>query len=119
MSEVHLVRFEPGRIEFRPGAHAPRDLANRMGELLSRWTQVRWVVSVSAETGAPSLAEQAEGARRKRRKKAAGHPLVRAALETFPGAKITEVRDIAPAAALPGGDGDAGAATPEGEDGKG
>ena len=96
LSAVHLVRFEPGRIEFRPGAHAPRDLANRMGELLSRWTQVRWVVSVSAETGAPSLAEQAEGARRKRRNEAARHPLVRAALETFPGAKITDVRDIAP-----------------------
>ena len=120
LSEVHLVHFEPGRIEFRPGAHAPRDLANRMGELLSRWTGERWVVSVSAETGAPSLAEQAEGARRKRRKKAAGHPLVRAALKTFPGAKITEVRDIAPPAAPPAdGDGDAGSGTPEREDGKG
>ncbi len=113
LSEVHLVRFEPGRIEFRPGAHAPRDLANRMGELLSRWTGERWVVSVSAETGAPSLAEQAEGAERKRRKEAARHPLVRAALETFPGAKITEVRDIAPA----DGDGNADSGTPEGEDG--
>ena len=113
LSEVHLVRFEPGRIEFRPGAHAPRDLANRMGELLSRWTGERWVVSVSAETGAPSLTEQAEGAERKRRKEAARHPLVRAALETFPGAKITEVRDIAPA----DGDGDADSGTPEGEDG--
>ena len=113
LSEVHLVRFEPGRIEFRPGAHAPRDLANRMGELLSRWTGERWVVSVSAETGAPSLAEQAESLMRKRRKEAARHPLVRAALETFPGAKITEVRDIAPA----DGDGDADSGTPEGEDG--
>ena len=117
LSEVHLVRFEPGRIEFRPGAHAPRDLANRMGELLSRWTQVRWVVSVSAETGAPSLAEQAEGARRKRRNEAARHPLVRAALETFPGAKITEVRDIAPPTDVADGDGDVDLGTPEGEDG--
>ena len=73
------------------------------------------MVSVSAETGAPSLAEQAESAELKRRKEAARHPLVRAALETFPGAKITEVRDIAPA----GEDGDAGSGTPEGEDGKG
>ena len=118
LSEVHLVRFEPGRIEFRPGAHAPRDLANRMGELLSRWTGERWVVSVSAETGAPSLAEQAEGARRQRRNEAARHPLVRAALKTFPGAKITEVRDIAPVDPADG-DGDAGSGTPEREDGQG
>jgi DNA polymerase-3 subunit gamma/tau len=117
LSEVHLVRFEPGRIEFRPGAHAPRDLANRMGELLSRWTGARWVVSISAETGAPSLTEQAEGARRKRRKEAARHPLVRATLETFPGAKITEVRDTDPAASADG-DGGLDAATPKEEDEK-
>ncbi len=35
-AHVHLVHFEPGRIEFRPADGAPRDLANRLGQLLER-----------------------------------------------------------------------------------
>ena len=46
-SHVHLVAFEPGRIEFRTQEAAPRDLANRLGQLLGEWTGTRWVVAVS------------------------------------------------------------------------
>ena len=35
-SQVHLVAFEPGRIEFRPVEDAPRDLANRLSQRLMR-----------------------------------------------------------------------------------
>src|SRR5205085_4928829 len=41
-SHVHLVTFEPGRIELRPEETAPRDLANRLGQLLTEWTGMRW-----------------------------------------------------------------------------
>ncbi len=94
VAHVHLVRFEPGRIEFRPAPPAPRDLPNRLGQLLSQWTGVRWVVSVSGEEGAPSLREQAEARELSLRNEAARHPLVRKVLETFPGARIEMVRDI-------------------------
>ncbi len=96
---VHLVRCEPGRLEFRPGAHAPGDLANRIGALLGEWTGRRWVVSVSQEAGDPTLAEQAEAARRLAREEAARHPLVQAAQRAFPGARITRVRPRADAGA--------------------
>jgi DNA polymerase-3 subunit gamma/tau len=89
---VHLVHFEPGRLEFRPGEHAPRDLANRIGSHLSEWTGQRWVVSVSRDEGAPTLAEQAEQTQLREREEAARHPLVQAAQKAFPGAKITRVR---------------------------
>src|SRR5439155_22857255 len=59
-SHVHLVAFEPGRIEFRPQEAAPRDLANRLGQLLGEWTGSRWVVAVSQAAGAPTLAETTE-----------------------------------------------------------
>jgi len=91
-SDVHLVRFEPGRIEFRPGASAPADLASRLGARLSEWTGRRWVVSVSGEPGAPTLAEAAAADRVARHQEAALHPLVKRALELFPGAEITDVR---------------------------
>ncbi len=97
VNDIGLVRFEPGRIEFSPGANAPRNLANRLGEMLSAWTGTRWVVSVAAEPGAPSLAEQKKSADQERLDEAKNHPLVRAALDAFPGAKITEVREGEPA----------------------
>ncbi|HEX6442772.1 MAG TPA: DNA polymerase III subunit gamma/tau [Stellaceae bacterium] len=92
-SHVHLVAFEPGRIEFRPGAAAPRDLANRLGQLLGEWTGTRWVVAVSQLEGAPTLAEAAAQRDSEVRNEVAGHPLVRAVLDTFPGATIAAVRD--------------------------
>ncbi len=101
VNDIGLVRFEPGRIEFSPGADAPRNLANRLGELLSAWTGTRWVVSVATGPGAPSLAEQKIDADQARRDEAEKHPLVRAALDAFPGARVTDVREGAPA---PGGD---------------
>src|SRR5216683_902337 len=93
-AHVHLVHFEPGRIEFRPAIGAPRDLANRLGKLLGEWTGTRWVVSISGEEGAPTLREQAEVRALSLRNEAAQHPLVRAVLETFPGARIEAVREL-------------------------
>jgi DNA polymerase-3 subunit gamma/tau len=93
-AHVHLVRFEPGRIEFRPAAGAPRDLSNRLGQLLTQWTGTRWIVSVSGEEGEPSLYEQAEARDTSLRNEAAQHPLVRKVLETFPGARIEAVREL-------------------------
>jgi DNA polymerase-3 subunit gamma/tau len=95
-SDCHLVHFEPGRIELRLAEAAPRDLPNRLGQLLGAWTGARWVVSVSREEGAATLREQAEQRARHLRSEAAEHPMVRAVLETFPGAKIEAVRELAP-----------------------
>ena len=92
-SQVHLIAFEPGRIEFRPEEGAPRDLANRLGQLLGEWTGVRWIVAVSQAAGAPTLAEQEARRATALRNEIAVHPLVQAALEAFPGATIAAVRE--------------------------
>jgi DNA polymerase-3 subunit gamma/tau len=91
-SAVHLVRFEPGRIEVRPVANADRTLASRLGETLRRLTDTRWAITLSSEAGEPTLAEQASSLVDARRRAAAEHPLVKAALAAFPGAKIVDVR---------------------------
>ena len=96
-AHVHLVRFEVGRIELRPAAGAPRDLPNRLGQLLGEWTGQRWVVSIASEEGQPTLREQAEARETSLRNEAARHPLVRQVLETFPGARIEAVRELAQA----------------------
>jgi DNA polymerase-3 subunit gamma/tau len=93
-NDVHLVHFAPGRIEFQPGEHAPRDLANRIGRLLSDWTQDRWIVSVSDTSGEPSLADAAQADEKQRFAEADRHPLVNAVKEVFPGATVTKVTDL-------------------------
>jgi len=95
-NDVHLVRFEPGRIEFHPAGHAPRDLAGRLAAFLKEATGRRWVVSVAQEAGAPTLAEAAKAEQARLKAAALDHPLVKAALETFPGAKFV-ARHGAPA----------------------
>ena len=92
VTDVHLVHFEPGRIEIRPRPHAPAHLANRMSELLGRWTGRRWVVTVSHGEGAPTLKEQSEQKNADARTRVTADPLVRAVLETFPGAVIERVQ---------------------------
>jgi DNA polymerase-3 subunit gamma/tau len=91
---VHLIAFEPGRIEFRPAEGAPSNLANRISQLLGEWTGERWLVARSeAAAGEPTLREQEECRDRDLRNEVAGHPLVQAVLDTFPGATVTAVRE--------------------------
>ena len=90
---VHLVKFQPGVIELRPEPVAPRDLASRLAALLLAETGKRWTIALSAAPGEPTLGEQEQSADVQRRHAATEHPLVRAILEAFPGAKIAAVRD--------------------------
>ncbi len=88
--DVHLVRFEPGRIDLRPGAGAPRSFAGDLSRVLQAATGRRWVVSISREAGEPSLREQARAAAGREREEVMRHPLVRAVMDTFPGASLKQ-----------------------------
>jgi DNA polymerase-3 subunit gamma/tau len=91
-NDVHLVHFEPGRIEFRPTVDAPSDLAGRLARLLQECTGRRWMVSVSGQEGAPVLREQRHADEERLHKRVLEHPLVQAVLEAFPGAKVVDRR---------------------------
>jgi DNA polymerase-3 subunit gamma/tau len=93
LHSVHVVRFAPPVIELRPQPDAPRDLAARLGTLLLNATGTRWTIVLSKEQGQPTLAEQGNAADSARRQAAADHPLVRAIMQAFPGARIEAVRD--------------------------
>jgi DNA polymerase-3 subunit gamma/tau len=96
-SDVHLVRFAPGRIELRLGERAERKLPSRLAEDLTNWTGERWMVSVSGEPGEPTIAEQDEAAEAAKMAAVEAHPMVRAVREAFPGAKIVRTYDREPA----------------------
>ncbi len=94
MSAVHLVHFEPGRIEMRLAESAPDDLPRQLSRFLNENTHRRWLVTVSRADGEATLVEQYEAARAAHLKEAADHPVVRAVLDLFPGAAIAAVRDL-------------------------
>jgi DNA polymerase-3 subunit gamma/tau len=92
---VHLVRFAPPVIELRPRAEAPKDVAARLGALLTEATGSRWTIALSTAEGEATVAEQGTAADTARRTAAADHPLVRAIMDAFPGARIDTVHDTA------------------------
>ena len=93
-TSVHLVRFEAGHIELRLGEHAPADLPQRLSRFLLEATGVRWLVTVSRETGEPTLREQRDARKAAQHAELALHPLVRAILDTFPGAIIERISQV-------------------------
>jgi len=94
-NDMHLVSLEPGRLEFRPSARAPKTLAGDLAQKLKDWTGTRFVVTLAREGGAPTLAEQKKSAKAARHERVLQEPLVRAVLDRFPGAEIVAVRDVA------------------------
>jgi len=86
-SFVHIVRFEEGHIEMRLGEGAPETLPGDLTRRLKEWTGRQWIVSVTEkENGAASL-------RDRRMEEVMNDPLVKKALEVFPGAKVTSVKE--------------------------
>ena len=110
-NHLRLAAYRPGRIEYEPTPDAPGDLAQRLGAALQRWTGARWAVSLVNTGGAPTIAETRDAERKALQAEAATHPMVQAAMESFPAATITGVRSHADLAAEAGAE-----ALPEVED---
>ncbi|MFH1157504.1 MAG: DNA polymerase III subunit gamma/tau [Pseudomonadota bacterium] len=90
---VHLVSFEPGHLSIRLKEEAPHDLAGQMSDKLSQWTGRRWLVSLSRDMGAPTLAEAGQSQQQAVMEEVRVHPVVSESLRAFPGAKIVNIRD--------------------------
>jgi DNA polymerase-3 subunit gamma/tau len=94
-NNVHLVRYEPGVIEFRLEPQAPKNLAGQLQGLLQEWTGRRWMVGVSNAEGRPTLRQQQQESAQRLRQETAEHPLVKAVRGVFPEASIVAVRERA------------------------
>ncbi len=95
MNNVHLVSFEPGKIEFRPNEHAPGTLAGDLKKFLDGHTNRTWAVSLSRHAaGDITLAQVRDEAIAKRKAEVSQHPLVNEVLTTFPGSVIEKVHEI-------------------------
>jgi DNA polymerase-3 subunit gamma/tau len=95
-ADVRLVRIEDGRLEVAMERSASRTLINDLGRKLEQWTGRRWTVIVSNEQGQPTLRSQAQSQQSQRELAAESDPRVQEVMARFPGAKILEVRRLAP-----------------------
>jgi DNA polymerase-3 subunit gamma/tau len=95
-ADVRLVRIEDGRLEVTMERSAARTLINDLSRKLEQWTGRRWTVVVSNEAGQPTLREQNEAQKNQRERAAEADPRVKEVLARFPGAKVVEVRKLAP-----------------------
>ncbi|HLX15793.1 MAG TPA: DNA polymerase III subunit gamma/tau [Bradyrhizobium sp.] len=95
-ADVRLVRIEDGRLEVGLERSAARTLVNELSRKLEQWTGRRWTVIVSNEAGQPTLRAQNDVARSQRERAAETDPRVQEVLARFPGAKVVEVRKLAP-----------------------
>ena len=89
---VRPVRFEVGQIEIALTAHAEPGLAGELSKKLEQWTGTRWMIAVSREGNAPTIAEARQSARDRLVDDARADPLVADVLQRFPGAEIVDVR---------------------------
>jgi len=95
-ADVRLVRIEDGRLEVTMERSAARTLINDLSRKLEQWTGRRWTVVVSNEAGQPTLRSQYEVEKNQRERAAEADPRVKEVLARFPGAKVVEVRRLAP-----------------------
>ncbi|MEO0961539.1 MAG: DNA polymerase III subunit gamma/tau [Pseudomonadota bacterium] len=94
--DVQLVNFAPGRIELAV-LRGSGDIIQELSRKLSSWTDERWFVTQAkrdAEPLQPTIGETKKNAREAQMQAIRQEPLVKAALEAFPGAEIVEVRDL-------------------------
>jgi DNA polymerase-3 subunit gamma/tau len=95
-ADLRLVRIEDGRLEVALEHSAARTLINELSRKLEQWTGRRWTVIVSNEPGQPTLRSQAKLRQNQRERAAESDPRVKEVLARFPGAKVVEVRRLAP-----------------------
>ncbi|MDB5518679.1 MAG: polymerase subunit gamma and tau, partial [Tardiphaga sp.] len=95
-ADVRLVRIEDGRLELAMERSASRTLINDLSRKLEQWTGRRWTVIVSNEPGQPTLRSQSQLQQSERERAAEADPRVKEVLARFPGAKVVEVRRLAP-----------------------
>jgi len=100
-SFVRPVALRPGLIEFNPAPGAPGDLAGRLSQALLSITGARWSVAVSDAPGGATIAEQRAVEKQTQAATAAQHPMILAAMEIFPGARIAAVRPLSARTAEP------------------
>lgn len=92
-SDIKPVSFEVGRIEVALTPTANPSIVSLLSARLKDWTGRPWLVTISTkEIAAPTLREARRAAEDDARSAALEDPLVKAVMETFPGARLVNIK---------------------------
>lgn len=94
--DMRLVRFEEGRLEVALEPNASKTMISELARKFELWTGRRWTIIVSNEQGQATLRSASQAARQEHARTAEADPRVQEVLSRFPGAKVVEVRRLAP-----------------------
>ena len=88
---VRLISLTPGHMEIAIEENAPDDLAARMAKHLSQYLAQPFLVTVGDDHSGKTLLEQEQDAEQAKFAEMAQDPVVKAVLDTFEGARVTNV----------------------------
>ena len=92
-SDIKPVSFEVGRIEVALTPTANPSVVSTLSARLKEWTGRPWLVTISTrEIAAPTLREARRAAEDHARDAALEDPMVKAVMETFPGARLVNIK---------------------------
>jgi DNA polymerase-3 subunit gamma/tau len=98
---VKPVSFKPGAIVYESVEGAPVELARRLAGRLREWTGRTWLIAANGQGGGETLIERQKKERAAEREKVEADPFIKAVLLAFPGAKLGEIKTIAPTVVTP------------------
>lgn len=98
---VRPVSFKPGAIVYESVEGAPIELARRLAGRLKEWTGRTWLIAANGQGGGDTLIERQRKERAAEREKIEADPFIKAVLLAFPGAKLGEIKTIAPTVVTP------------------
>ena len=94
VNNVHLVSFEPGKIEICLAEAANPETPKRLYSFLNSVMEERWSVSLATRGGNPTLKEQKKQQERALHAEIKKGSLMQSVMENFPGAEIETIRQI-------------------------
>lgn len=94
VNNVHLVKYEIGKISIRVSEGPPRDFMQSLSRCLNEWTGRAWFFEASQEEGQSTLQQKRNDAVAEQRAAAIAHPLVQKTLDAFPDAEVVDVRSV-------------------------
>ncbi|MBX7146305.1 MAG: DNA polymerase III subunit gamma/tau [Alphaproteobacteria bacterium] len=88
---TRLVRYQKGNIEINVTDQTPKNFINRLATCLNEWTNERWTINLTQESGGPTLAEKKAMEEERKINEAMQHPIAKTILENFPNAKVDKI----------------------------
>ena len=88
--DVGVIRYAPPELVLKAESPHLADLPRNLALALKEWTKTSWLISYGDGAAEPSLREQERLATEADRARILSHPMVRAALDVFPQAELTD-----------------------------